>query len=112
MGLRDWMLFAQDHLDGVHGHGKLLKAETYRRLHTPFTEKYAYGWGSKLGPDGEPLLLTHSGSNGYWLADVRIMPRHDMIFLVVINAGNEAANQAIVDIGKIPQAATLRASDN
>ena len=100
MGLRDWLLFAQDSLDGVHGHGKLLKPETYRRLHTPFTEKYAYGWGSKLGPDGVPLLLTHSGSNGFWLADVRIMPKHDMIFLTVINAGNEAANQAIVDIGK------------
>lgn len=24
-GLRDWMLFAQDHLDGVHDHGKPLK---------------------------------------------------------------------------------------
>lgn len=100
IALKDWLLFAQDHLDGVHGHGKLLKAETYRKLHSPVTEKYAFGWGSKLGPDGTPLLLTHSGSNGFWLADIRIMPKHDMIFLVVTNAGNEAANQAIQDIGK------------
>lgn len=100
IALRDWLLFAQDHLDGVHGRSKLLKAATYRKLHTPVTEKYAFGWGSKLGPDGVPLLLTHSGSNGFWLADVRIMPKHDMIFLTVINAGNEAANVAIVDIGK------------
>jgi hypothetical protein len=27
------------------------------------------------------------------------MPKHDMIFLVVTNAGNDAANQAIKDIG-------------
>lgn len=100
IGLRDWMLFAQDHLDGVNGHGKLLKTETYRKLHTPVTERYAFGWGVKMGPDGAPLLLTHAGSNGFWLADVRIMPRHNMITLVVINAGNEAANQAIVHIGK------------
>lgn len=99
IALKDWLLFAQDHLDGVHGRGKLLKTETYRKLHTPVTEKYAFGWGAKLGPDGAPLLLTHSGSNGYWLSDVRIMPKHDMIFLVATNVGNEAANAAIGDIG-------------
>lgn len=53
-----------------------------------------------LGPDGVPLLLTHSGSNGFWVADIRIMPLHDMIFLTVTNAGNEAANEAVQDIGK------------
>ena len=45
-------------------------------------------------------MLTHSGSNGYWLADIRIMPKHDMIVLIATNAGNDAANQAIQDIGK------------
>lgn len=100
IALKDWLLFAQDHLDGVHGRGKLLKAETYRKLHTPLTENYAFGWGAAIGPDGKPLLLTHSGSNGFWLADIRIMPKLGMVFLVVINAGNEAANAAIIDIGK------------
>ena len=33
-------------------------------------------------------------------ADVRIMPTHDIIVLIVMNAGNEAANQAIQDVGK------------
>ena len=100
ISLRDWALFAQDHLDGVNGRGRLLKAETYRILHTPVTERYTFGWGVKMGPDGAPLLLTHSGSNGFWLADIRIMPKHNMIALVVINAGNEAANEAILHIGK------------
>lgn len=110
IALKDWLLFAQDHLDGVHGRGKLLKAETYRKLHTPVTEQYAFGWGALLGPEGKPLLLTHSGSNGFWLADIRIMPKHDMIFLVVTNTGNQAANQAIVDIGK-PLKDTLKPFD-
>ncbi len=97
--LRDWLRFAQDQLDGVHGHGKLLKPETYRKLHTPVTGNYALGWGAKLGPDGVPEVITHNGSNGYWVADVRIMPKHNMIFLIVTNAGNAAANQAMRDIG-------------
>jgi len=99
IALKDWLLFAQDQLDGEHGHGKLLKPETYRKLHTPVTGNYALGWGAKLDPEGVPLLLTHTGSNGFWIADIRIMPRHDMIFLVVTNAGNAAANQAVKDIG-------------
>jgi CubicO group peptidase (beta-lactamase class C family) len=100
IALKDWLLFAQDHLDGVHGQGKLLKTETYRKLHTPMTERQAAGWGVMQAPDGTPLLLTHSGSNGFWLADIRIMPKHDIITLVVMNAGNEDANHAVVDIGK------------
>ena len=99
IALKDWLLFAQDQLAGEHGRGKLLKPENYRKLHTPVTGNYALGWGAKLGPDGVPLLITHTGSNGFWVADIRIMPRHDMIFLVVTNAGNDAANQAIKDIG-------------
>jgi CubicO group peptidase (beta-lactamase class C family) len=99
IALKDWLLFAQDQLDGEHGRGKLLKPETYRKLHTPVTGNYALGWGAKLGPDVVPLLLTHTGSNGFWLADIRIMPRHDIISLVVTNAGNAAANQASKDIG-------------
>jgi CubicO group peptidase (beta-lactamase class C family) len=98
--LRDWLLFAKDHLDGTHGHGKLLKAETYRKLHTPVTGNYAYGWGALLEPNGTPALLTHTGDNGLWVADVRIMPKHDMIFLVVTNAGDETAQQAVKDIDK------------
>ena len=100
IALKDWLLFAQDQLDGEHGHGKLLKPETYRKLHTPVTGNYALGWGVMLGPDGLPLLLTHTGSNGFWVADIRVMPKHNMIFLVVTNAGNDAANQAVKDVGK------------
>ena len=100
IALKDWLLFAQDQQNGTHGRGKLLKAETYRLLHTPVTGNYALGWGSKLDPDGMPLLLTHTGSNGFWVADIRIMPKHDIIILIATNSGNDAANLAIQDIGK------------
>jgi CubicO group peptidase (beta-lactamase class C family) len=100
ISLHDWMLFAQDQLDGALGHGKLLKPETYRRLHTPISSNgvYALGWGSKLGPNGVPLVLTHSGSNGYWLADVRVWPKHNIVLLVVTNAGNDEAEKAVKEV--------------
>ncbi len=96
--LKDWMLFAQDQLAGVHGRGKLLKPETYRKLHTPVAGIYALGWGAKLAPDGTPLILAHSGSNGYWLADIKIMPKKRIIFLIAMNTGDEGANTAVQDI--------------
>ena len=98
--LKDWMRFAQDQLDGVHGHGKLLKAETYRKLHTPVTGNYALGWGAKLDDAGVPLVITHNGSNGNWVAEVRIMPKHDIIILLATNSGTDGANQAMKEIGQ------------
>lgn len=97
ISLKDWMRFAQDQLDGVHGRGKLLDATTYRKLHTPVTGNYALGWGAAYQPEdsGTLLLLTHSGSNGYWLAEIRIMPKRDIIVLSAINSGDAAADEAI-----------------
>jgi D-alanyl-D-alanine carboxypeptidase len=100
ISLRDWARFAQDQLDGENGHGKLLKAASYRKLHTEVTHHYGLGWGVLRDPDGTLQLLTHTGSNGNWLADVRIFPKHSMIFLIAMNAANEAANQALQDIRK------------
>jgi len=103
MSLRDWMLFAQDQLDGERGHGKLLKAESYRRLHSAVSKNYAYGWGVLRAADGSISLLTHAGSNGYWVADVRIAPKRNLIVLTTLNAGGDAAEKADRDIGKALQ---------
>jgi D-alanyl-D-alanine carboxypeptidase len=100
IALRDWARFAQDQLDGENGHGKLLKTASYRKLHSEVTQHYGLGWGVLRDPDGTLQLLTHSGSNGNWLADVRIYPKHGMIFLIVTNTANQAANQAVKDIRK------------
>lgn len=98
--LKDWARFAQDQLGGVHGHGNLLRAETYRKLHTPVAGNYALGWGAKLDDAGVPLVITHNGSNGNWVAEVRIMPKHDIFILLATNAGTDGANQAMKEIGQ------------
>jgi len=103
MSLKEWVLFVQDHLDGEHGRGKLLKQESYRRLHSAMTRNYAMGWGILRDKDGGILLLTHTGSNGFWVADVRIVPRRNLILLTTMNAGGETAERADREIGKALQ---------
>lgn len=98
ISLKDWMRFAQDQLDGVHGRGKLLKAESYRILHSPVVDHYALGWGAVYEPADKLMLLAHSGSNGYWLAEIRIMPKHDIIVLIAMNSGDDAASKAVREI--------------
>lgn len=98
--LRDWAKFAEDQLEGDLGHGKLLKPETYRLLHTPVADHYALGWGALLDRHGAPSLLTHLGSNGYWLAQIRISPGERLIELIAMNAGNKAAQQAMEELTK------------
>jgi D-alanyl-D-alanine carboxypeptidase len=100
ISLRDWLRFAQDQLDGESGRGKLLRIDTYRRLHTVVSHNYGLGWGVLRDSGGALQMLTHTGSNGSWLADVRIMPQRNMIFLIATNTGNAAADQALKDIRK------------
>jgi D-alanyl-D-alanine carboxypeptidase len=98
IALKDWALFAQDQLDGAIGHGKLLKPATYRVLQTPVVDNVAMGWGVHQGPDGAPVLLTHMGSNGYWMAEILIYPEHDTVILMVTNSGNDVALKTIQDL--------------
>lgn len=104
MTLSDWLLFAQDQLEGERGTGgKLLKTESYRRLHTPVTKNYAMGWGVLRAPDGSNMVLTHTGSNGYWVADVRIFPKRNLVLLIATNAGGEVAEKADKEIARALQ---------
>ena len=103
MSLSDWLLFAQDQLDGLHGRGKLLKPESYKLLQTPVTKNYALGWGVLRDKDGTTTVLTHMGSNGRWVSDVRIYPRRDIVLLTATNAGGDDAEGAARELGKTLQ---------
>jgi CubicO group peptidase (beta-lactamase class C family) len=69
MTLRDLCTYATEHLRGELGTGKLLAAETYKRLHTPELDDYACGWVVKQ-PTYEIPRTTywHNGSNTMWYA--------------------------------------------
>jgi CubicO group peptidase (beta-lactamase class C family) len=98
IALADWARFARDQMEGALGHGKLLSAAGYRRLQTPVTGNYALGWGARLDAAGMPVILAHTGSNGYWLADIRVQPADGLIELVAMNAGDGEAQKALEEI--------------
>ena len=64
MTLQNLCTFAKEHLRGQLGAGKLLSAETYKRLHTPELDGYACGWLRKE-PNAEIpyTVYWHNGSN-------------------------------------------------
>jgi CubicO group peptidase (beta-lactamase class C family) len=93
--IADWSKFVADQLRGARGAGALLKADTYKALHTPrFGGTYAFGWGvtSRVWAGG--TVLQHSGSNTMNLCVLWVAPLRDMAVLAVTNQGGDAAAMA------------------
>lgn len=83
--LADLAKYAILHLEGERS-GRLLKPETFRRLHTPVEGgDYAYGWGVyKRSWAGGPAL-THMGSNTMWYVVMWLAPAKDFAVIVGTN---------------------------
>ncbi|MDY3559404.1 beta-lactamase family protein [Gemmata sp. JC673] len=97
LSLPDWAKFASAHLRGAQGKGTFLKPETFAKLHTPAEGfRYAGGWG--VNKDGN---LSHDGSNSFWYSRVRLMPKQNVAFLVVTNAGGDEAQKAVAAAEKV-----------
>lgn len=93
MPLLDYARFVQLHLQGLLGHNNYLKASTYQLLHFGHPA-YAYGWQvSKIAATGAPVSL-HDGSAGTFFCHTIIYPSEQVAFVVITNAGGEAAEQA------------------
>jgi CubicO group peptidase (beta-lactamase class C family) len=86
-GLEDWSRFVIAHLRGESGGSTLLSAEAFRTLHTPAPgARYAFGWNVIEGPHGRRLL--HAGSNGFWMALVRVDLDAGRALLFATNIGD------------------------
>ena len=95
MTLCDLCIYANEHLQGELGHGKLLSADTYKLLHTPALDVYAYGW-IKYEPSADipHTLYWHNGSNTYWDALVVFIPEKKIVVAVTSNDGDFAQAEA------------------
>ncbi|HEY2483033.1 MAG TPA: serine hydrolase domain-containing protein [Caulobacteraceae bacterium] len=105
LSLRDWAKFCLDQMAGAQGHGRLLKAATYRLMQTQQIKTgddvIGLAWGlspTAMGYAGP--FLTHTGSDGAWLADVVLLPAQNSGVLAVSNAGrsmggDKAAGRAL-----------------
>ncbi|MEX0678329.1 MAG: serine hydrolase domain-containing protein [Pirellulales bacterium] len=102
MTLQNLCTFAREHMLGQLGSGKLLSAETYKRLHTPELDDYACGWLRK-DPSAEIpcTVYWHNGSNTMWYALVVFIPEKNMVVAVTSNDGDiEKAEAAAWEIVK------------
>ena len=84
----DWAKFVALHLAGARGEAKLLKKETFQKLHAaPEDSSYAMGWIVGKSPLGEGRALSHAGSNTMWYAVAWILPEQNVAVVVMCNQG-------------------------
>ncbi len=97
----DWSRFAALHMAAERGRPRLLKAGTFRVLHTPEPGfDYAGGWAVVQRTWAGGRAFNHNGSNTAWYVRIWLAPVINRAFLVAINQGNkvaeDASDQAIV----------------
>jgi CubicO group peptidase (beta-lactamase class C family) len=91
----DWAKFAALHLRGAQGKARLLKASTFKVLHTPPPgQEYAGGWIVVERPWAGGTALNHNGSNLSWYVSIWIAPARDFATLVATNIGGDTGSSA------------------
>jgi CubicO group peptidase (beta-lactamase class C family) len=92
----DWARFAALHLAGARGQARLLKAATFRALHTPPSGfEYAGGWMVCQRSWAGGRALTHGGTNTAWYANIWLAPALNLGFLTATNQGGAEAEKAV-----------------
>lgn len=89
MNMRDLLIFGNEHALGMQGKSTFLKPETFKRLHTPKLNNYAYGF--VVQPQSkwtEGPILWHNGTNTMWYALLVIAPDRQAVFVMTSNDGS------------------------
>ena len=82
------------HLNGARGDDNIISARSYQKLHQVVDADYALGWGNFEVEWANGNLLTHTGSNSFWLAEWMIAPAENFAVMVIFNATGENVSQA------------------
>ncbi|WP_293899951.1 serine hydrolase domain-containing protein [Phenylobacterium sp.] len=105
MSLGDWAKFCLDQIAGGQGHGRLLSADSYRRMQTALPGgSSALAWGVQASLAGrQGPVLTHAGSDGNWNAIVALFPASGDGVLAAANAdedmgGDKATKAALMAV--------------
>ena len=91
--LEDWSKLVALHLQAARGESRLLKRESFEKLHTPLgndKDQYTLGWIVADRPWAAGQVLTHSGSNTYWYVVTWIAPKKNFAGLAACNTGPTA----------------------
>lgn len=94
----DLARYAAFQLQGARGSGKLLRSESFQKLHTPLSgQTYALGWDTAKRDWAGGTALTHTGSNTMFFAVIWIAPAKDFAVVVATNLGGAKAAKACDD---------------
>lgn len=85
MSIADLARWGQEHLRGERGGDGVVKAATFKLLHTPPAGDYALGWVSQM--KGDQRIVWHNGSNTLWYAIVAFNAASDKGVVLVTNGG-------------------------
>jgi len=98
--LADWSCFLAAHLQGARGNQSFLKTESWKRLHTVGSNDWDYspGWKISQPPWAGGTLLSHMGSNRFWLAQASLSINKDIAVLIVTNVSDDAVETPFKDI--------------
>lgn len=91
--LADWAKFAAAQLKGERGQETtFLTTESWKVLHEDaYHQDYALGWVTGTRPWAAGQILTHSGSNGMWMAVIWLAPKRDLAIMAATNAATDGA---------------------
>jgi CubicO group peptidase (beta-lactamase class C family) len=102
--LGDLAKYAAFHMAGERGESKLLKAESFKKLHTaiPDNQDYALGWIVQKRPWAKGRLLVHAGSNTMFYVIVWMAIDDNRAIIVASNIGADDAfspcDEAVVNL--------------
>ena len=91
------------HMKGAQGEDGIVRAATFKKLHTPFPESdYAQGWGVAEREWARGSTLTHNGSNTMWFHTVWVAPGRNIAIVAATNiAGRNAPGVVDSAVGVI-----------
>ncbi|MDB6034209.1 MAG: Beta-lactamase [Verrucomicrobiales bacterium] len=89
--LADLAAYAAFHMVGERGGSKLLKADSFKKLHTSAGDDYALGWVVLKRPWAGGRALMHNGSNTMFYVVVWMAPDLNSAVIVATNVGVDAA---------------------
>jgi CubicO group peptidase (beta-lactamase class C family) len=96
--LDDLARYAMFHLEGERD-GKLLKPETFRKLHTaPRGGDYACGWVCLQRGWAGGRALMHNGSNTMWYVVMWLAPEKDFAVIAATNTGAAKGSNGCDDV--------------
>lgn len=83
------------HLNGAIGEARLLKKETFEKMHTPVLgQDYALGWSRQDREWARGWTLNHNGSNTLNYMTIWIAPKIKFAAIAATNIGGESGEKA------------------